>query len=126
MEVEVSDGRKLYRYRPESDRWLGSNGFNQFVISGFTSDGSDKKTYTVTFRLLNYYKKVIPGSETSVTFVHQYAGLPVSSDTINDPNNTLGSSAPPQTRFTVARGTGGGGVELTSRPRSYCIGAVLE
>jgi len=68
MEIEVSDGRKLYRYRPEAAKWNG-----KINISGFTSEGIGPKGYTVTFRLLNYYGKIIPNSTSSVEFSHQYA-----------------------------------------------------
>jgi hypothetical protein len=68
MEIEVSDGRKLYRYRPEAAKWNG-----KINISGFTSEGIGPKVYTVTFRLLNYYGKIIPNSTSSVEFSHQYA-----------------------------------------------------
>ena len=68
MEIEVSDGRKLYRYRPEAAKWNG-----KINISGFTSEGIGPKGYTVTFRLLNYYGKIIPNSTSSIEFSHQYA-----------------------------------------------------
>jgi hypothetical protein len=77
MEVEVSDGRKFYRYRPEAAKWGG-----KFSISGFTSMGTGDKAYTVTFRLLNYYGKTVKDSESFVTFTHQYASLPSSLDSL--------------------------------------------
>jgi hypothetical protein len=46
MEVEVSDGRKLYRYRPEAIKWKNGN-YNQFIISGFTSEVTDLKAYKI-------------------------------------------------------------------------------
>jgi hypothetical protein len=74
MEVEVSDGRKLYRYRPEAIKWKNGN-YNQFIISGFTSEVTGLKAYTVTFKLLNYYGKTVTGSEASVAFTHRYVSL---------------------------------------------------
>jgi len=78
LEVEISDGNKFYRYRPESSTWNG-----KFLISGFQSQGSDPKPYTVTFRLKNYYGKTIAGSEASTQFTHKYAELPSPFDTIS-------------------------------------------
>ena len=82
MEVEVSDGRKLYRYRPEATKWKSGN-YNQFKISGFTSEVTGLKAYTVTFKLLNYYGKTVIGSEASVAFTHQYvSGLPAPTNSL--------------------------------------------
>jgi len=78
LEVEISDGNKFYRYRPESSTWN-----DKFLISGFQSQGSDPKPYTVTFRLKNYYGKTIAGSEASTQFIHKYAELPSPFDTIS-------------------------------------------
>jgi hypothetical protein len=90
MEVEVSDGRKLYRYRPEAMKWKSGTNYGQFKISGFTSDGTADKVYTVTFRMLNYYGKVIPGSEISIAFTHKYASLPSATNSLTDCANVLG------------------------------------
>jgi len=121
MEVEVSDGRKLYRYRPEAAKWkqtVSPHGeFGQFKISGFTSEGIAAKQYTVTFRLLNYYGKVISGSELSVSFSHQYAGLSAETNSLTtcteistyiDPN---AGQTTPSYRFgtTLATGVPGAG-----------------
>jgi len=116
MEVEVSDGRKLYRYRPEAAKWkqtVSPHGeFGQFKISGFTSEGIAAKQYTVTFRLLNYYGKVISGSELSVSFSHQYAGLSAETNslttcteisTYTDPN---AGQTTPSYRFGTTLATG--------------------
>jgi hypothetical protein len=78
LEVELSDGSKFYRYRPESSNWSG-----KFSISGFTSDGSEPKPYTVTFRLKNYYGKTIENSEASVSFIHKFVDISAPFDTIN-------------------------------------------
>jgi hypothetical protein len=84
MEVEVSDGRKLYRYRPENNKWKNNTAYGQFAISGFTSEGDGEKQYIVTFRLLNYYGKVIPESEISIPFAHKYASLPSATDSLEN------------------------------------------
>jgi hypothetical protein len=77
LEVEISDGRKLYRTRPESQTWNG-----KFSISGFTSRGTGTETYTVTFRLKDYYGNTVPNSEASLFFYHRYADLPSPFDTL--------------------------------------------
>lgn len=64
LEFEVSDGRGEYFYRPDN--------MTSKVISGFVSDGTDAKQYTVTVRLLDFYGKPIPDSENSVTFWFKY------------------------------------------------------
>ena len=84
MEVEVSDGRKLYRYRPENNKWKNNTAYGQFAISGFTSAGDGVKSYIVTFRLLNYYGKVIPESEISIPFAHKYASLPSATNSLEN------------------------------------------
>jgi len=117
MEVEVSDGRKVYRYRPEGLKWKNGN-YRQIAISGFTSDGMDGKAYTVTFRMLNYYGKVIPGSEISVAFTHKYASLPSATNSLTDCTNVLGfigsteDQTTPSYRFgtTLATGVPSGGL----------------
>lgn len=84
MEIEVSDGRKFYRYGPENPRWAINNQYGeygQFAISGFVSEGSNEKQYSVSFRLLDYYRKPIAGSETTLSFRHKY-GLPTQVTTI--------------------------------------------
>jgi hypothetical protein len=123
MEVEVSDGRKLYRYRPEAAKWkqtISPHGeFGQFKISGFTSEGTAAKRYTVTFRLLNYYGKVISGSELSVSFSHQYASLlPFATNSLTDCTNVStytdanAGQTTPSYRFgtTLATGVPSGGL----------------
>lgn len=84
MEVEVSDGRKLYRYRPENNKWKNNTAYGQFAISGFTSEGDGVKQYIVTFRLLNYYGKVIPESQISIPFAHKYASLPSATNSLEN------------------------------------------
>ena len=84
MEVEVSDGRKLYRYRPENNKWKNNTAYGQFAISGFTSNGTSVKSYIVTFRLLNYYGKVIPESQISISFGHKYASLPSATNSLEN------------------------------------------
>lgn len=64
LEFVVSDGRGEYFYRPDN--------ITSKVISGFVSDGTDAKQYTVTVRLLDFYGKPIPDSENSVTFWFKY------------------------------------------------------
>lgn len=64
LEFTVSDGRGEYFYRPEN--------ITSKVVSGFTSDGTDSKQYTITVRLLDFYGKPIPDSENSVTFWFKY------------------------------------------------------
>jgi hypothetical protein len=64
LEFVVSDGRGEYFYRPDN--------MTSKVISGFMSDGTDAKQYTVTVRLLDFYGKPIPDSENSVTFWFKY------------------------------------------------------
>lgn len=64
LEFEVSDGRGEYFYRPDN--------MTSKVISGFVSNGTDAKQYTVTVRLLDFYGKPIPDSENSVTFWFKY------------------------------------------------------
>ncbi|NBR25186.1 MAG: hypothetical protein EBU08_15705, partial [Micrococcales bacterium] len=118
MEVEVSDGRKLYRYRPEAMKWKSGTNYGQFKISGFTSDGTAGKAYTVTFRMLNYYGKVIPGSEISIAFTHKYASLPSATNSLTDCTNVLGftgsteDQTTPSYRFgtTLATGVPSGGL----------------
>ena len=78
LEVEISDGRKFFRYRPEATFWNG-----KFFVSGFGSVGSEPKFYTATFRLKNYYGKVIPESEVTVSFNHKFVEVPFSFDTIS-------------------------------------------
>jgi hypothetical protein len=114
MEVEVSDGRKLYRYRPEAIKWKSGTNYGQFKISGFTSQGIDGKAYTVTFRMLNYYGKVISGSELSIAFTHRYADLPNATNSLTDCASVLGyipdpNATPPTTpsfRFGTNLATG--------------------
>lgn len=64
LEFTVSDGRGEYFYRPDN--------ITSKTISGFVSDGTDSKQYTVTVRLLDFYGKSIPNSENSVTFWFKY------------------------------------------------------
>lgn len=78
LEVELSNGDKFYRYRPESSNWVG-----KFAISGFTSNGTEPRAYTVTFRLKNYYGKVIENSEASVSFTHKFVDTSTPFDTVN-------------------------------------------
>ena len=76
MEVEISDGRKVYRYRPEAEKWKYDNEYSRFALSGFVSESEfDDKVYTVTFRIVDYYGKPIPESEDQVTFRHRYNEL---------------------------------------------------
>lgn len=79
LEVEINDGRKLYRYRPESHTWQG-----KFSISGFASGvGTSSRAYTVTFRLKDYYGKSISESESTVSFLHTFSEALSDYDTLN-------------------------------------------
>ena len=112
MEVEVSDGRKLYRYRPEAMKWKSGTNYGQFKISGFVSEGINGKAYTVTFRMLNYYGKVISGSEISIAFTHIYASLPSATNSLTNCANVLGfigsteDQTTPSYRFGITLATG--------------------